>query len=132
MIVANSRERTRFVRFAIVGAIGAVIDIAIFNLLTIVFSVDSLAAQAVSFSVAVISNFTWNRLWTFPDARAKPIHHQLIQFVIVSVIGLILRTFIFNALEPLLINLSAQVLPPSTLSPVPSGHNLSLATVILI
>ncbi len=132
MIVSNSKERTRFLRFAIVGAIGAVIDIAIFNLLIAVFSVDSLAAQAVSFSVAVLSNFTWNRLWTFPDSRSKHIAHQLVQFVIVSVIGLILRTFIFNAIEPVLINLSGQILPPNTLSPVTAGHNLSLATVIVI
>ncbi len=132
MIVSNSKERTRFLRFAIVGAIGAVIDIAIFNLLIAIFSVDSLVAQAVSFSVAVLSNFTWNRLWTFPDSRSKHIAHQLLQFVVVSVIGLILRTFIFNAIEPILINLSGQVLPPNTLSPVTAGHNLSLATVIVI
>jgi putative flippase GtrA len=132
MIVTNPKERTRFLRFAIVGGIGAVIDIAIFNLLSGPLGVDSLIAQAVSFSVAVISNFTWNRLWTFPDARTKHVAYQLFQFVVVSVIGLILRTLIFNSIEPLLINLSDRILPPNTLSPVTAGHNLSLATVILI
>ena len=33
MILANPKERTRFVRFAIVGVIGAIVDFGIFNLL---------------------------------------------------------------------------------------------------
>ena len=33
-ILTNPRERTRFVRFAIVGVIGAIVDFGVMNLLT--------------------------------------------------------------------------------------------------
>lgn len=133
MIFSNQKERSRFVRFAIVGTIGAVIDISIFNLLIELFKIPALSAQAVSFSVAVLSNFTWNRLWTYPDSRSKPLSKQLVQFVIVSVLGLFLRTLIFDGLEEFLIGISRQVLPPSFfLTAEVVGHNLSLGTVIII
>jgi putative flippase GtrA len=133
MILANSKERGRFLKFAIVGAIGAIIDLGAFNLLTIFLGLEALVAQAFSFSLAVINNFVWNRYWTYPDARNKPITRQLIQFVIVSIIGLTIRTLIFDRLEKGLIWLSQQMLPKDfVLSPVVVGHNLSLASVIII
>ncbi len=60
MILSKKREQERFFRFAIVGTIGAVIDIGIFNLLSSILKIPALTAQAISFSVAVISNFVWN------------------------------------------------------------------------
>jgi putative flippase GtrA len=131
MIIKNEKERTRFFRFAIVGAIGAVIDIGIFNLLVGFLHMEALAAQAISFSIAVLSNFTWNRLWTFPDARSKHLTHQLIQFVIVSFLGLGIRTLIFDWLEGKLTDLARLVFPANFLSPVFIGHNLTLAAVIV-
>lgn len=132
-MILNKKEQGRFLKFAVVGAIGAVIDLGIFNLLTIAFDVKALIAQAVSFSLAVISNFIWNRFWTYPDSRGKPIGGQLIQFVIVSIIGLAIRTLIFDRLEEGLIWLSSLIVPAGFfLSPKVIGHNLSLATVIVI
>lgn len=133
MILSSQKERARFFRFAIVGSIGAIIDIGLFNLLIQLFKIPALTAQAFSFSIAVISNFTWNRLWTYPDARGKPLSKQLFQFVTVSVLGLLLRTLIFDSLEGALINLGHQVLPPGFLfSAEVIGHNLTLASVIII
>ena len=129
MILSNAKERTRFLKFAVVGAIGAVVDLGIFNLLISGFNVVPLTAQAVSFSVAVVSNFIWNRLWTYPDARSKPLARQLVQFVVVSVIGLVIRTLIFDSLEQALIALAA-VWVPNLLTPTVVGHNLALCIVI--
>jgi len=133
MILKNRREQGRFIRFAIVGTIGALIDLGIFNLLTSVVGVPALIAQAISFSVAVVSNFIWNRYWTYPDSREKPIANQLSQFIIVSVIGLAARTLIFDRLEETLIWVASRILPARFfLTPVFVGHNLSLATVIVV
>ena len=90
MILTNAKERSRFIRFAIVGAAGAVIDFGVFNFLTNLvgyFKENVVWASVISFILAVISNFTWNRLWTYPDSRSKPLARQLTQFVAVSVIG---------------------------------------------
>ena len=39
-ILQNARERTRFIKFAIVGAVGALVDFAVANLLVFVFNAD--------------------------------------------------------------------------------------------
>ncbi len=133
MILSDKTERNRFIRFAIVGIIGAVIDFSILNLLNQVFHVEVLIAQAVSFSTAVVSNFTWNRLWTYPESRSKKVATQLVQFTVVSVIGLGLRTLIFSGLDTAMISFSRRIFPSNfLLKPEVIGHNVSLAIVIII
>jgi len=63
---ANSKEITRFLKFSVVGTLGAVIDFGGLNLLILTFGFSKILANTCSFTVAVISNFIWNRLWTFP------------------------------------------------------------------
>ena len=99
-LLVNPKERSRFLRFAVVGGIGAVVDFGIANLLVHTLSASLVVAGTVSFICAVLSNFTWNRYWTYPDSRSKPIVHQLIQFAIVSVAGLVIRIPILHFLEP--------------------------------
>jgi putative flippase GtrA len=101
-IVTNPQERTRFFRFAVVGIIGAVVDFGIFNLLTNIAGFTAVWASVISFIAAIISNFTWNRYWTYPDSRSKPLGRQLFQFSLVSMLGLLIRTPIIALLEPLL------------------------------
>lgn len=101
-IIHNRRERTRFLRFAVVGMIGAVVDFGVMNLLTTVFHARLVVAGTISFISAVISNFLWNRFWTYPESRSKFILRQLLEFTIVSLIGLGIRVPILAVLEPLM------------------------------
>ena len=73
MIFFNRKETGRFLRFAIVGTVGAVVDFGVFNLLILVFGVEPVYSNVISFSVAVLSNFILNRYWTYPDSRSKRI-----------------------------------------------------------
>jgi putative flippase GtrA len=77
-ILANPREKTRFLRFLVVGMIGAAVDFGIENLLHRLLGFPYVLAGAISFICAVLSNFYWNRVWTYPDSRSKPIGKQLI------------------------------------------------------
>ncbi|MCJ7533953.1 MAG: GtrA family protein, partial [Anaerolineales bacterium] len=86
-IITNPRERTRFFRFAAVGIFGAVVDFGTFNLLTNFVGLSAVWASVFSFIAAIISNFTWNRYWTYPDSRSKPLGRQLFQFSFVSILG---------------------------------------------
>ena len=104
---AARRESRRFAKFLVVGAIGAVVDFGAFNLLFRVFHVDPRLAQAISFTLAVTSNFTWNRYWTYPESRSKPLSRQYAQFFILNLIALLVRTLIFDALNEPLIALAA-------------------------
>lgn len=131
-IKPDKKEVSRFLRFAVVGMIGAVIDFGVFNLCVSVFQISSVVSSVISFSLAVFSNFIWNRLWTYPDSRSKPLQRQITQFVIVSVIGLLIRTPLFAWLERILIQLAEGISWPSFLTPVFIGHNVALAIAVLV
>lgn len=99
--LAGSRraEAGRFARFAVVGAIGAVVDFTILNLGIQVFGLEKWLANTFSFSAAVVSNFTWNRLWTFPESRERPILRQLGQFFAVNLVGYLINQAVFLSLD---------------------------------
>ena len=95
------KEVTRFVKFSIVGAIGAVIDFALLNLLRGVFGWPLVWANTVSVSVAILSNFTWNRFWTYPESRTRKKRKQLPQFVLINIVGLLINNLIVVGLDAL-------------------------------
>jgi putative flippase GtrA len=129
-IVTNKKEQTRFIRFAIVGAIGAVVDFTIFNLLAVIFpDGKNLVFQSISFTAAVISNFLWNRYWTYPDSRSKRFSRQLTQFFVVNTIGLVIRTFIYSGFEYLFIKICSTI-PSLPLTAEVISKNLALAGAI--
>lgn len=133
MILTNPRERVRFLKFAMVGVIGAVIDFGIFNLLSAAFDVPAVWASTTSFIAAVISNFLWNRYWTYPDSRSKAIGHQLTQFILVSLVGLAIRVVLVALLEKPFIALADQLLPANFfLTSITVGHNVMLAFAVLV
>ena len=126
-----------------VGAIGAVVDFGIFNLLNGVLRLVSPVAQAISFSAAVTSNFVWNRLWTDPDSRSKPLRRQVLQFVLVNLVGLGIRTPIFMLVEPgmqragvVLLTAAREGLPAAVHPLIPAagllGSNLALALAVIV
>lgn len=133
-IVTNPRERTRFLKFATVGIIGAVVDFGTFNLLSSGAGLPVLWASVLSFLAAILSNFTWNRFWTYPDSRTKPLARQLVQFAFVSVVGLAIRTPIVVGLERLFGRLFAG-LDQLLLGIIPYqvvAENLALAIAVIV
>jgi putative flippase GtrA len=116
----NSKELIRFLKFAIVGAVGAVVDYSILNLMVLVFGWPLLAANTLSFSCAVLSNFTWNRLWSFPESRERPIRTQLPQFALVNVLGLAINNVVLVVATGILSHY------------IPSPFNYNLAKAIAI
>ena len=133
VIITNPVERKRFMKFVVVGLVGAIVDFGVFNLLSTILHVNPNLAQVVSFCTAVASNFLWNRFWTYPDSRSKSLRRQGAQFTLVNAIGLLIRTPIFAALEPFL-GSEFQVLgaPKYGLNPNFLGHNLALAVAVIV
>lgn len=95
----NAKEAQRFFKFLVVGTLGFVIDFGTLTLLKEVFAFPTLIANTISFSAAVLSNFTFNRFWTYPDSRSKRIVSQVGQFAIVSILGLAINNGILLLLE---------------------------------
>lgn len=99
----NPKEAERFVKFLVVGTIGFVVDFGTLSLLIWTFKLEPqdwgiVIANTISFTCAVISNFTFNRYWTYPDSRNKQIGSQLVQFGLVSLVGLLINNIIFGSL----------------------------------
>ena len=129
-LINNRKEQKRFVKFAIVGTVGMGVDFIVFNLFYVIIGLEPVAAQVVSFLAAVTSNFILNRSWTFHDSRTKSMRHQLAQYLLVNVVGLIIRTPIFAFLGGVLHGiLDAQQLPFGV-DAVWLAHNLALAAAI--
>lgn len=102
----KAKEVERFLKFAIVGTIGAIIDFGVLNLLQSTILPPSgeyemlyvRLATGTAFTAAVSSNFIWNRYWTYPDSRSRPILLQLFQFFVVNTIAVGFRLIFVGVL----------------------------------
>jgi len=95
----------QFVKFAVVGGAGTVINFAVFSLIIWIgghaVSSHSLAlgllANAAAFCVAVAFNFTLNRTWTFRSKTRTFVRFG--RFFLVSLVGLGLNILIYTLLH---------------------------------
>lgn len=127
----NSRKR--FLKFAVVGISGTIVDFLIFNILSIVVGIPVIISSICSFIVAVINNFIWNRNWTYPESKAMNLSEQLINFSIVSTLGLLIRTSLFAFIEkPVIVFSNGIINNHFFIKPEIIGHNIALASVIVI
>jgi putative flippase GtrA len=73
-------------KFCVVGAVGYGLNLAVYDTL-LHEGLHYLAAATCSFLVAVTSNYTWNRLWTFREHRGH-FGVQGMRFFVVSLAAL--------------------------------------------
>jgi putative flippase GtrA len=132
VLITNRVEQTRFLKFMAVGILGAVIDFGVMNLLSKLFGMQLVLAGTISFICAVTSNFLWNRVWTYPDSRSRPLARQLIMFFIVNVAGLAIRLPILRFLEPPLQGILLRSRTNFPLSLADLAKNLTLAVAVAI
>jgi putative flippase GtrA len=128
----NRTELERFVKFMVVGIIGAVVDFGTYNLLNELLGMPPEVSGTVSFILAICSNFLWNRYWTYPDSRSKPIFYQFIQFFIVNVLGIVIRLPIITLTRSPFASLVERLfsLDPATAETI--GNNIALAVAVVI
>jgi dolichol-phosphate mannosyltransferase len=96
-----ARSTRQFVKFAVVGAIGTVVNLAVLRLTLLAweqvaadtpYAVEAFAS-GLAFSVAVVNNFVLNRRWTFRSSG--PLHVEFGKFLTVSLAGLALNEVFF-------------------------------------
>jgi putative flippase GtrA len=78
-----SRNWALLAKYCVVGASGYAVNLAVYRTLVRDAGVHYLAAAVCSFLVAVTSNYTWNRLWTFRAQRGR-FGLQGMRFLVVS------------------------------------------------
>ena len=82
----SARNWRQLGKFCAVGAVGYLINLAVYDAL-LHAGVHYLVAATCSFLVAVTSNYTWNRLWTFREQRGH-VGVQGMRFFLVSLAAL--------------------------------------------
>ncbi len=68
---ADFKVPTQFIKFAIVGASGALVNYGLFHLFFVVIGWNVFVATAIGFIVSVLTNFILNDIWTFNPRFAK-------------------------------------------------------------
>jgi putative flippase GtrA len=100
-------------KFLVIGVMNTLVDIGVLALITIVVSTDASHAsestwfsmaslvvtyyslyKAISFIIANINSFFWNKYWTFGTENQSRATHQFFQFFLVSLIGFALNVII--------------------------------------
>ena len=129
-------EPKRFAKFLFVGAFGFVVDFGAYALVHHFYNLpntntDEVITQAVSFCVAVTSNFLWNYFWIYPEARSKTVLKKITMFLIVSVLSLFIRTPIFAVALPVATRL-VTALGLDRLTRLNLDNYLALATAVVV
>lgn len=84
-----------FIKFGLVGLVGLVVDVSLFNLLSLgLFGLNGwwsepIGAKFISTSVAIVVNWIGNRYWTFRKNRRSDVPREFIEFVTASVAGML-------------------------------------------
>ena len=103
-------EKTRFLKFAIVGISGVIVNEGLLALCTEVYTIRVEIAGAIAIEASIISNFLLNNFWTWQDSHDKSFQKRLIQYHSVSIIAglinyLILVGLTYFGLHHLIANL---------------------------
>ena len=131
-LINNKRERIRFLKFSIVGMTGTIVDFGVMNILRLVLNTPLIWAQGISFVCAVINNFLWNRYWTYPESRSKAAPKQLLQFLIINLIGILIRSPLVPWLDKNILNFLDGMSLSLPLKNMVISQNLALAISIII
>ncbi len=104
----------QFGKFAIVGGINTGVDFTVLNILMWLTGIASgryiIVLNAISFSVAVVNSYFWNKFWTFKAEKTSPTKQltgEFFQFIAVSLIGIainsitvyVMTTFVSSPVE---------------------------------
>ncbi len=78
-------------KFLLVGALNTFIDLGVLNLLILISGIASgglySVFKGISFIIAVINSYFWNKFWTFKRSETIAPGNEFLQFFIVSVVG---------------------------------------------
>jgi putative flippase GtrA len=95
------RNGKQFVKFAVVGGLGTIVNLAVLKLTLVLWGqfnastpfVVEAFASGLAFAVAVVNNYLLNRWWTFRSSGTMGT--EFVKFLVVSICGLALNELVF-------------------------------------
>ena len=93
-MLAIENNVKRFLKFAVVGGFGTVVNIVVFTGLNLI-GFHHILSAIFSFCVAVVFNYIFNLLWVFCDRTGKKSSTiSILKFIFVSVFSLIINLIV--------------------------------------
>jgi len=105
-------------KFGVIGVGNVLVDLGILSLLTFFFSsklrIESSTAiigivtfyslfKGISFIIANINSYLWNKHWTFNQGSKKQTKSEFVQFFAVSIIGFLINVFVASVVFKLIL-----------------------------
>jgi putative flippase GtrA len=103
----NTNLLKQIIRFVVVGFINTGIDFGVLNLLMFLTGIYGgrwiILLNSISFTVAVINSYLWNKYWTFKKEGSETgqIAREFSQFLAISIVGILLNSGIVYAITTL-------------------------------
>jgi putative flippase GtrA len=117
-LLALAREAAKF---GVVGAVGFVVDVGVFNLLRYagdpgLLEHKPLTAKAISVTVATMVTYLGNRHWTWAERARSGVRREVVLFFVLNGIGMAIALgclavshYVLDLRSPLADNISANV-----------------------
>ena len=88
-LITSGRTGNQFIRFALVGSSGVLVNLAVYALAIYGLSLHYMLAATLSFMVAMTNNFILNRFWTFQTHRSGSTRAggQYFRYFVVTLFG---------------------------------------------
>lgn len=106
-------------KFAVIGVGNVLVDLGVLSLITMIFSsyfkieskdamIDAITFyslfKSISFIVANINSYFWNKYWTFDQGEKKQTKSEFIQFFVVSIIGFLINVFVASVVFKIILS----------------------------
>src|SRR3989344_4415287 len=80
-------------RFVVVGGLNTLVDLGVLNIFIYLSGLDGgwpyVGFKSVSFTVAVVNSYVWNKYWTFGSENKEA--KEALQFFAVSIVGFLIN-----------------------------------------
>ena len=123
----------KILKFGLVGFLGYLVNAFALYLFT-KLNWPGWAAWGLSTELAILSNFTWNNLWTFKDQQINglvAIASKFLQFNLTSVGGLLIQVGVGVATDYLLGSQYRQIVLPLTIGFLVMPYNYLMYTLVI-
>lgn len=102
LTVGDNRSFFQFGKFILVGFSNFTIDFGLLNLLMFVTSVESGLMYSIfkglSFFIAIINSYFWNRTWTFEFRERGNMLEQFFRFMGIALTGLLINVIVASVI----------------------------------
>ena len=90
-----SKDSTKqMIKFAIVGAIGTIVNLSILFISTEFFSIYYIISEIIAFFCALINNYILNKIWTFKEKVKYKVIRKYFQYFSITLIALVVNLII--------------------------------------